>query len=912
MADVRDILEIENQQQTAASKDTILHNKKKMRKPTDSSFRRPEGMHRELYALLYSDQRDPSSLTPSDTTQGYKQVKAKIGRSKVRPWLWSPFTNPSRDDGLVLNHWIRKNDSGKKYPYSKFNKDVEIPQYTDEEYKLYLTENDNNWSKEETDHLFDLCRRFDLRFFIIHDRYDKEQFKDRSVEEIKDRYFQIIGKLTLIKTVPGQQPENQPPVFDAEHETRRKRQLLKLYNRTPEQIEEEEMLVAELKKIELRKKEREKKQQELSKLIIAAEKKPSITDHNLMPMSKKEKKQGKKKQKKRLENHSNDPKPKQEQSGIRFPEAKGAGVSLRSAKLKMPQSVGTKKSKAVEQLLDELGVELYPMPSEGIVQDFNELRNDLLLLYELKHALGNCEFELQTLRHRFEGLAPNRDISSIIGFSLDFPNQSESQEGTSSSLLIDVVAAGNLRKRRTATTLLETTPWKKSRKAGCRCGRAINSNIRRFARMPPKKKEEPKDVPLLGRFGTSLKCGIVGIPNVGKSTFFNVLTKSQASAENFPFCTIDPNENNRVPVPDERYDFLCKHHKPASKVPAFLNVVDIAGLVKGASEGQGLGNAFLSHIKACDSIFHMLRAFDDEDVTHVDGDINPVRDIETIMEELRLKDVEYLAARINDLEKKVVRGGDKKGLLEFDFMKRLYTLVSEDKKHIRFSTHWTAVEIELLNKHLLLTAKPMIYLINLSEKDFIRKKNKWLVKIKDWIDKNDPGASIIPFSGSFELKVLEMEPEEAKQYQEEHKAQTILPKIIKTGFQTLQLQYFFTAGKDEVKAWTIQKGTKAPQAAGKIHTDFEKGFIMAEVMKYDDFHELGSESAVKAKGKYCQQGKNYVVQDGDIIFFKFNAGAGLTSVKKNVMCAVYTRSSLFGGEERFEIKGGDIYGNGRD
>lgn len=332
-------------------------------------------------------------------------------------------------------------------------------------------------------------------------------------------------------------------------------------------------------------------------------------------------------------------------------------------------------------------------------------------------------------------------------------------------------------------------------------------------------------------------------------------------------------------MPDERYDFLCEAFKPVSKVPAFLNVVDIAGLVQGASEGEGLGNAFLAHIKACDAIFHMLRAFDAEDVTHIDGEVNPVRDILTIMDELRLKDIDYLSIRINELEKKVIRAGDKKGLQEFEFLKRLHTMLLEEKKHIRFATGWNSIEIEFLNKHLLLTAKPMMYLINLSEKDFIRKKNKWLVKIKEWIDKNDPGATVIPFSGAFELKLID-DPENAQQYQIDHKATSMLPKIIKTGFQILQLQYFFTSGKDEVKAWTILKGSKAPQAAGKIHTDFEKGFIMAEVMKFADFREFGNESAVKANGKYCQQGKNYVVGDGDIIFFKFNAGAGLTTKKK--------------------------------
>jgi len=397
--------------------------------------------------------------------------------------------------------------------------------------------------------------------------------------------------------------------------------------------------------------------------------------------------------------------------------------------------------------------------------------------------------------------------------------------------------------------------------------------------MGPKKKGEDETQVQLGRFGTSLKVGIVGLPNVGKSTFFNVLTNSQIAAENFPFCTIDPNES-RVPVPDERYDFLCQYHKPASKVPAFLNVVDIAGLVEGASEGAGLGNAFLSHISACDAIFQMLRAFDDEDVTHVDGSINPVRDLETILNELRMKDVEYFTARFNDMEKKCIRGGDKKFAEEFKIVTKVLKILKEEKKHLRFVTDWDATEIEVLNRHLPLTAKPMLYLVNLSEKDFIRKKNKWLIKIKEWIDANDPGAQLVPYSAVFESKSVSMDAEEFKKYCDEVKATSVLPKIIKAGFNLLQLQYFFTAGKDEVKAWTIQKGSKAPVAAGKIHTDFEKGFIMAEVMKFEDFKELGSENAVKGSGKYRQEGKLYVVNDGDIIFFKFNAGAGLTASKK--------------------------------
>uniref|UniRef100_A0A8C6TPQ8 Obg-like ATPase 1 n=1 Tax=Neogobius melanostomus TaxID=47308 RepID=A0A8C6TPQ8_9GOBI len=390
-----------------------------------------------------------------------------------------------------------------------------------------------------------------------------------------------------------------------------------------------------------------------------------------------------------------------------------------------------------------------------------------------------------------------------------------------------------------------------------------------FVQMPPKKSEAPKPPPLIGRFGTSLKIGIVGLPNVGKSTFFNVLTKSQAAAENFPFCTIDPNES-RVPVPDERFDFLCQYHKPASKVPAFLNVVDIAGLVKGAHSGQGLGNAFLSHISACDAIFHMMRAFDDEDIIHVEGNVDPVRDIEIIHEELRLKDEEMIGPILDKLEKTAVRGGDKKLKPEYDIMIKVKNWVVEEKKHVRFYHDWNDKEIEVLNKYLFLTSKPMIYLVNLSEKDYIRKKNKWLAKIKEWVDAHDHGAVVIPISGAVESTLFDMEEDERNKYCEEQKTQSVLTKIIKTGYSTLQLEYFFTAGPDEVRAWTIKKGSKAPQAAGKIHTDFEKGFIMAEVMKYNDFKEEGSESAVKAAGKYRQQGRNYIVEDGDIIFFKFN------------------------------------------
>lgn len=398
--------------------------------------------------------------------------------------------------------------------------------------------------------------------------------------------------------------------------------------------------------------------------------------------------------------------------------------------------------------------------------------------------------------------------------------------------------------------------------------------------MPPKKAEanQPRK-PIVGRLGTNLKMGIVGLPNVGKSTFFNILTKLQAAAENFPFCTIDPNEG-RVPVPDTRFDFLVEKYKPASKVPAYLNVVDIAGLVKGANEGHGLGNAFLSHIKACDGIFHMLRIFDDEEIVHVEGGVDPIRDIEIINEELRLKDLEYVEKIHDDVEKKVTRANDKTLKFDYEVLHKVLDIVKNEKKWVR--THdWNEREIEILNKHLLLTSKPVVYLLNMSEQEYIKKKNKWLPKIKQWVDEHDAGAIMIPFSAAFELKLQEMATDdERKAYMTEHNTTSNMEKIIVTGYKALQLGYFFTAGEDEVKCWTIQVGTKAPQAAGRIHTDFEKGFIMAEVMKFDDFKEHGSEAAVKAAGKYRQQGKAYTVEDGDIILFKFNAGAGLGGGKK--------------------------------
>ena len=393
--------------------------------------------------------------------------------------------------------------------------------------------------------------------------------------------------------------------------------------------------------------------------------------------------------------------------------------------------------------------------------------------------------------------------------------------------------------------------------------------------MPPKKKPEAAEaMPYFGRIGTSLKIGIVGLPNVGKSTFFNVLTKCQVASENYPFCTIEPNES-RVPLPDPRFDFLCEYHKPASVVPAFLHITDIAGLMKGAHEGEGLGNAFLSHINSCDAIFQMLRVFEDENVSHVEGDVNPIRDMEIIQEELRMKDCEYLRNRIAELEKVAVRGADKSKKPEYECLLKVSECIEKDKKPIRFAK-WTNAEVEILNKHLFLTSKPQIYLINMSAKHFAKKKNKWLVPIKEFIEQNDPGAHVIPFSAEHECTLLQESPTGANFIP----GGSSLSKIIKIGYQALNLECFFTCGPDEVRAWTIHKETKAPQAGGRIHSDFEKGFIMAEVMKYSDFKEYGSEAELKSVGRYLHKGKDYIVEDGDIILFRFNAGAGLTKGKK--------------------------------
>lgn len=389
--------------------------------------------------------------------------------------------------------------------------------------------------------------------------------------------------------------------------------------------------------------------------------------------------------------------------------------------------------------------------------------------------------------------------------------------------------------------------------------------------MPPKKKVVEEEKKVLGRLSHSLSAGIVGLPNVGKSSFFNLITSQSIPAENFPFCTIDPNEA-RVAVPDERFDWLVEHYKPASVVPAYLQVTDIAGLVRGASQGEGLGNNFLSHIRAVDGIVHLVRAFEDADVVHVEMNVDPIRDLEIIHEELLIKDIEFVQARFDHLHNIVSRGIDKSKKSEYEIVTRILEFLKEERKPIR-AGNWRNDEVEILNDLQLLTAKNAIYLVNLSESDFLRQRNKWLAKIMEWV-RNHTGEAVIPFSVALEARLRDMPEDERAAFLAEKKTMSMFPKIIKSVYHTLRLCHYFTAGSDEVKGWTIRVGTKAPQAAGRIHSDFERGFICAEVTPFEDFKECGSEGAVKGAGKMKQQGKNYVVQDGDIVHFRFNVAGG--------------------------------------